>query len=102
MTPVQWWLLTAFAMCSVLALYAPGIYAGFKAAANRKPGVNFWTAFSGVSLTFRPGLYTPEGLSWRKKVLWWNCVWVVFVFVGTAIAWATGLLDPFPDTPRLR
>jgi hypothetical protein len=96
-------LLVAAIMASVLAFYAPGSYAAYKAAANRKSDVRFWTAFQGSSLLFRPGLYTPEGLLWRKKLLWWYCAYAIFVFTGVTICWAAGLIDlnlgPVPRKP---
>ncbi|HTU26216.1 MAG TPA: hypothetical protein VMF30_12500 [Pirellulales bacterium] len=89
-SPLLSWLLLAAIIAAVVAFYAPGAYAAYKAAVNRKPGVRLSTALNGAALMFRPGLYTPEGLLWRKRVLWWYCAYVVFVFTGLAIGWATG------------
>jgi hypothetical protein len=55
----------AVAIFVAVASFARGVYAMFKAAANRKTGIGYLAALRGVNRRLRPGLYTDDGLKWR-------------------------------------
>ena len=83
---------TMFASAFILAavLWFRGIHAMFKAAANRKPGVGYFTAINGVSLIFRDSLYTYEGLQWATT--YGRCMlgFIVILVIELVIAKVTG------------
>jgi hypothetical protein len=65
------------------AVMGRAVYAMFKAAANRKPGVGYPTAMDGLSLMFRQAIYTPEGLKW--SMTYRRCVLGFFAIM--AVLW---------------
>jgi len=65
-----------------VAVWFRGFYAMFKAAANRKPGVSFWSAMNGLNLLFRNEPYTDLGVEWSKTYI--RCMFGFLLFGSLA------------------
>jgi hypothetical protein len=77
-----------------VAIWIRCVYALYQAAANRRDGVWFLTAFSTMSCLFRDSLYTPEGLRWA--VIHLKCALWFLAIMGAEFLYAaiTGRLEP--------
>jgi hypothetical protein len=58
--------MTSAVSAPMLWFWLRGVYAMFKAAANRAPGCGFFEATSGLSLLFNNDNYTEEGRKWTR------------------------------------
>jgi hypothetical protein len=79
-------IVSILATCAVM-LWLGCVYAMFRAAANRKPGIGYFSALNGISLLFRNSLYTSDGLRWSTTYTKCAIGFVLIVAVLAVLSW---------------